>query len=198
MKVYCFCNQKGGAGKSTLCASVAVASGDSLILDTDPQGSVSAWFQARPHKYKVPECARCKPEDVFRIRRLSSSPLIFVDTAGDLTAGKAIDPADVCVIPVRPSIHDLRAAAATVELCAGKRTVFVLSACPPRRLITEHPLVNEAKQALLAFGLPIAPVAIRQRSAYAHSAVAGLGVTEWTDAKAAREIRELWTWLEDL
>jgi len=39
---------------------------------------------------------------------------------------------------------------------------------------------------------------VRQRSAYIHASVAGLGVSEWTDRKAGDEIKELWTWLSGL
>jgi hypothetical protein len=58
--------------------------------------------------------------------------------------------------------------------------------------------VKEAREALKAFKLPVCPVVVRQRAAYVHTAVAGLGVTEWTDRKAAEEIRELWQWLSVL
>jgi chromosome partitioning protein len=191
-------NQKGGVGKSTLCACLAVASGDALIVDVDPQATVSQWFEARPQDRDLPECAKARPADVSRIVSASLRKWIFIDTAGDLSAQQAIDASDLCIVPVRPSIHDLRAAAATVKLLASRRGVFVLNAAPTARWLAENPIVKEAREALKAFKLPVCPVVVRQRAAYVHTAVAGLGVTEWTDRKAAEEIRELWQWLSVL
>jgi chromosome partitioning protein len=198
MKAISFANQKGGVGKSTLCASLAVTAGDSLILDVDPQASVSQWFQSRPETLSLPECARSTPRDVGTIIKATKRQWIFIDTPGDLTAREAIEAADLCVVPVRPSIHDLRAAAATVKLLNGKPGVFVINAAPPARVFAENSFVREARRALQAFGLPICTVVVRQRSAYIHASVAGLGVSEWTDRKAGDEIAEVWTWLSGL
>jgi chromosome partitioning protein len=198
MKAISFANQKGGVGKSTLCASLAVTAGDSLILDVDPQASVSQWFQSRPETLPLPECAKSKPRDVATIIKATKRRWVFIDTPGDLTAREAIEASDLCVVPVRPSIHDLRAAAATVKLLNGKPGVFIINAAPPARVFAENSFVREAKQALQAFGLPICTVVVRQRSAYIHASVAGLGVSEWTDRKAEIEIAEVWQWLSGL
>jgi chromosome partitioning protein len=198
MRAISFANQKGGVGKSTLCASLAVTAGDSLILDVDPQASVSQWFQSRPETHPLPECARSKPRDAATIIKATKRRWVFIDTPGDLTAREAIDASDLCVVPVRPSIHDLRAAAATVKLLNGKPGVFVLNAAPPARVFAENSFVIEARRALEAFGLPICNVVVRQRSAYIHASVAGLGVSEWTDRKAGSEIAEVWQWLNAL
>jgi len=74
MKAISFANQKGGVGKSTLCASLAVTAGDSLILDVDPQASVSQWFQSRPETLPLPECARSTPRDVATIIKATMPP----------------------------------------------------------------------------------------------------------------------------
>lgn len=198
MHAISFANQKGGVGKSTLCASLAVIAGDSLILDVDPQASVSQWFQSRPEELALPECAKTKPKDVGTIIKATKRRWVFIDTPGDLTAREAIEASDFCVVPVRPSIHDLRAAAATVKLLNGKPAVFVINAAPPARVFAENSFVIEARRALEAFGLPICKVVVRQRSAYIHASVAGLGVSEWTDRKAGDEIKELWKWLSGL
>jgi chromosome partitioning protein len=198
MRAISFANQKGGVGKSTLCASLAVTAGNSLILDVDPQASVSQWFQSRPESLPLPECARSKPKDVATIIKATKRQWVFIDTPGDLTAREAIEASDLCVVPVRPSIHDLRAAAATVKLLNGKPAAFVINAAPPARVFAENSFVIEARRALEAFGLPICKIVVRQRSAYIHASVAGLGVSEWTDRKAEHEIKELWTWLSGL
>ena len=52
MKVIVLASQKGGVGKTTLTGNLAVAAdlagdGPSVLIDTDPQGSLSAWWNAR-------------------------------------------------------------------------------------------------------------------------------------------------------
>ena len=52
MHVIVLASQKGGAGKTTLAAHLAVAAeaagdGPAVLIDTDPQGSLSAWWNVR-------------------------------------------------------------------------------------------------------------------------------------------------------
>ena len=52
MYVIVLASQKGGAGKTTLAAHLAVATeaagdGPAVLIDTDPQGSLSAWWNVR-------------------------------------------------------------------------------------------------------------------------------------------------------
>ena len=47
-----FTSQKGGSGKTTLCGQLAVQAemagmGPVALIDTDPQGSLSDWWNAR-------------------------------------------------------------------------------------------------------------------------------------------------------
>jgi chromosome partitioning protein len=195
MKGIAFANQKGGVGKSSLCCTLAAHAGDALILDVDPQATASQWFRSRPEKHELPECAIARPRDVGRAIKATARRWVFIDTPGDLTAREALDASDLVVVPVRPSIHDLRAAARTVELLQGRRGVFVLNAAPVPRGTAESPFVVEARKALRAYPLEICPVVIHQRAAWVHSGIAGLGVTEWEDSKARAEIEELWAWL---
>ncbi len=53
MRVMAFASQKGGSGKTTLAGHIAVqaelaGAGPVAIIDTDPQGSLSDWWNARP------------------------------------------------------------------------------------------------------------------------------------------------------
>jgi chromosome partitioning protein len=195
MKSIGFANQKGGVGKSSLCCSLAAYAGDALILDVDPQATASQWFRSRPEQYELPECAMARPRDVGRAVKATARRWVFIDTPGDLTAREALDFSDLVVVPVRASIHDLRAAARTVELLQGRRGVFVINAAPVPRATAESPFVVEARRALGAYPLELCPVVIHQRAAWVHSGIAGLGVSEWDDAKASQEIKELWAWL---
>jgi len=58
MQVIALVTQKGGCGKSTLALSLAVAARGvnrrTLILDTDPQRTVSTWWQDR--EQDTPDC----------------------------------------------------------------------------------------------------------------------------------------------
>src|SRR4051812_8192939 len=51
MRIITLITQKGGVGKTTLAASLAVAAAESgervVALDLDPQGSLSSWGESR-------------------------------------------------------------------------------------------------------------------------------------------------------
>jgi len=51
MRSIAFLSQKGGSGKTTLAVHIAVAAESTgervTLIDADPQGSASAWSQAR-------------------------------------------------------------------------------------------------------------------------------------------------------
>lgn len=51
MNVLVFASRKGGSGKSTLAVHLAVhaakPSKPTLLIDTDPQGSLSLWHELR-------------------------------------------------------------------------------------------------------------------------------------------------------
>jgi chromosome partitioning protein len=53
MRVVVWNSQKGGSGKTSLCAAIAVEAeragdGPVFLADTDPQGTLSTWHEARP------------------------------------------------------------------------------------------------------------------------------------------------------
>ena len=48
------------------------------------------------------------------------------------------------------------------------------------------------------YGLPIAPIEITERRAFARAVASGRAVTEFeNNGKAAEEIRALWLWLKE-
>ena len=56
-------SQKGGSGKTSLCAHLSVEAerigdGPVYLIDTDPQGTLSAWHEARaaeaPRRVEIP------------------------------------------------------------------------------------------------------------------------------------------------
>jgi chromosome partitioning protein len=192
--------QKGGSGKTTIAAHLAVQAGRAgqgpiVLVDTDPQGSLGEWRSAR--KDAAPALATAKLADLAaNPAELWSDKAAFaiIDTPPALTASieQIIAIADLVVIPARPSPHDLRAIGATVEIArrAGKPFFFVLNGAAPRANITA-----EAVAALSEHG-PVAPVILHQRTDYAVSMIDGRTVMETVPTgRSAEEIAELWRYL---
>jgi len=202
VKVLAFLSQKGGAGKTTLAVHTAVAAHEAgrkvALIDTDPQRSASAWGEAR--QSAAPIVATASVADLARVltaARGDGIDLAIVDAAPHAApeAARIARTADLVVIPCRPTAFDLAAAQAAVRIvtAAKAKAVFVLSACPFRA-----PEIGETREALASYGLPVAPVEITDRRAFARAVATGRAVTEFEgDGKAAGEIRALWTWLQE-
>ena len=200
MHIIGIASQKGGSGKTTLAGHLAVqaeqaGSSPVALIDTDPQGSLSDWWNAR--EAETPCFARTTAatlkQDVEQLRELGMK-LLFIDTppAIEATIGDVIALCDLILIPVRPSPHDLRAAGATVEMVerAGKPLIFVLNAAAPRARIT-----NEAVMALSQHGT-VAPVILHQRTGFAASMIDGRTVNEIKgEPRSAEEIVSLWDYI---
>ena len=72
----------------------------------------------------------------------------------------------------------------------GATAVIVLNACPVGRSVAEASIVTEARQALAAYGLLLAPIAVAQRAAFSYALNDGRAVSEFEpDGKAAAELR---------
>lgn len=204
MKTVTLVTQKGGAGKTTLAASLAVAASEAgekvAALDLDAQGSLAAWGDVRS--------AETPAVDRLGADRLADLPAILkalgaqgftvaiLDTAGVASTGGnlAMQAADLALIPARPSSLDLKATMPTIEtlmrLEMRERFAFVLNQCPPGR----SSRAMEAATGLGVFGVLAEPT-ITLRADYQDAMTAGLGVTEYAPAgKAADEIRGLWAW----
>jgi chromosome partitioning protein len=200
MHIIAVSSQKGGSGKTTLAGHIAVAAdragwGKVALVDTDPQGSLSEWWNAR--KAETPLFARTVTArlgaDIERMRGFGID-LLIVDTppAIEATIVEVIRLADLVIIPTRPSPHDLRAVGATVELVErlAKPLVFVLNGATPRARIT-----SEAVMALSQHGT-LAPIVIHHRTGFAASMIDGRTVMEIAgDDRSAAEIMQLWDYL---
>lgn len=201
MHVIAFASQKGGSGKTTLAGHIAVeaerrGAGPVALIDTDPQGSLSQWWNAR--EAERPFFVRASDEgleaDLSHLKA-GGVKLVIIDTPPAITAtiGHVISQADLIVIPTRPSPHDLRAAGATVRLCeeVGKPLVFAVNGASPRARIT-----TEAVIALSHHGA-VAPTILHQQIDFASSMIDGRTVMEIaSNTKSPEEISELWSFLD--
>lgn len=200
MKVIAVASQKGGSGKTTLAGHLAVqaemaGAGPVALVDTDPQGSLSEWWNER--EAETPLFARTSIEnlknDIARMSQMGIK-LLFIDTPPAITEtiASVISQADLLVIPTRPSPHDLRAVGATVELAEGLDTplIFVVNGATPRARIT-----GEAAIALSQHGT-LAPSILHQRVDFASSMIDGRTVMELNAAsKSSEEVVKLWTYI---
>lgn len=202
MHVIAFTSQKGGSGKTTLAGHIAVEAerrgmGPVALIDTDPQGSLSEWWNAR--SAETPLFVQTSPQglshDLNHLRQ-SGVKLVVIDTPPAITTtiAQVIALSDLVVIPTRPSPHDLRAAGATVRLCEElhKPLVFAVNGASPRARIT-----TEAVIALSHHGA-VAPSVIHQRIDFASSMIDGRTVMEVSaQSRSPAEITALWAFLHD-
>ena len=200
MKVIAFLSQKGGAGKTTLAVHTAVVAHEAgqrvVVIDTDPQKSATVWGEARQHAAPIVATADVSElKRVLEAARDEGMSLAIVDAAPHAapSAASIARAADLVAIPCRPTAFDLAAVAGAVSIvrAAGTKAAFILSACPFRA-----PEIEETRDALRGYGLPIAPLGITDRRAFSRAVATGRAVTEFEeDGKAAGEIRALWSWL---
>ena len=200
MHVIVLANQKGGVGKTTLAGHLAVEAerldhGPVALVDTDPQGSLAAWWNERAAT--TPLFAQAQVDQLpLHLEQLDSSGirLVFVDTPPAITGSiqKVVTAADLIIVPTRPSPHDLRAVGATVQLVekAGKRMIFVVNSATVRARLT-----GEAALALSQHGT-VAPSIIHHRVDFATAMIDGRTVGELDSAStSAREISDLWQYV---
>lgn len=200
MKVIALTSQKGGTGKTTLSGHLAVeadrkGAGPVALVDTDPQGSLTQWWNARAAGTPafVQTAVSSLANDLARLRN-AGIRLVIIDTPPAITWAivEVIKVADLVVIPVRPSPHDLAASGTTVDMVEnlGKPMVFAINAASPRARIT-----GEAAVALSQHGT-VAPTTVHHRTEFAASMIDGRTVMELPRAeRSSAEIEALWRYL---
>ena len=202
MKTIALVTQKGGAGKSTLASSLAVAAHEAgervCLIDLDPQATLTTWGKTRGEA-DIPVVAATPAKLPAVIAALADKgvTLAFIDTPGaeGPAASAAMSAAQLCLIPARPTAFDLWASANTREaLKRGKGDyVFVLNQCPPAQ---QSARIEEGVAALEAMGGLLSPLVLA-RVDYQEAARLGWGVTELNPhGAAAGEMRALWASLK--
>lgn len=194
-------NSKGGVGKSTICANLAVAAAQTgqkvLIVDADVQAS-SMGFRSLRENNDIKATAITTATLHTDVKGFDNFDLIIIDAGGrdSVVFRSAVMAADLLLIPVLPSVYDIWAAEDTIKLVQdAKITKPDLKA----RLLLNQLMPNtimgrEALEEIEKFG-EIAPVLdskIYHRTAFKNSIGAGQGVIEFEPkGKAAAEIRAL-------
>ncbi|WP_159730630.1 AAA family ATPase [Methylosinus sp. Ce-a6] len=198
MRTIAFVTQKGGAGKSTLASSIAVAARSAgervFIIDLDPLQSLVKWSKAREATdVPVEHVPPAKLGKALVALEKKGVTLVVIDAPGADTeyTDAAIRAADLCIIPARPNVFDLWACELTRISIKDKKKdyAFLLNQCPPAQQTAR---VDQGAQALQEMGALLAPL-VSARVDYQEAARLGLGVCELNpEGVAAQEMRELW------
>jgi chromosome partitioning protein len=193
--------QKGGAGKTTLAAHLAVAYSTMkmrvVAVDIDPQQSLSRWYALRQERLgdagagvlvSAIEGWRARVE-VDRVAAGHDVVIIDSPPHAETEARIAIRAADLVVVPVQPSPMDLWATRPTLDLAASERVpvLLVFNRVLPRANLTEA-MEDEAKH----LGARIARARLGNRVAFASALAEGRAVGESQPrGRAAQEIAAL-------
>lgn len=196
--VYALCSTKGGCGKSSLAIHISVAASPFhrvLLVDADPQGTVSTWGAARTSDHPV--VVKANPSNIGEIleeARNEGFTLVVIDCPPHAIAGTAdlLAAADHVVIPCQPTMPDIAATqqAVTLVVASRKPFSFVINRAPARA-----PEVTQTQMALASAG-EVSPVVIGDRRAFSRALTDSLAVTEMPHGeKASFEILSYWNWL---
>jgi chromosome partitioning protein len=200
MRILTIASQKGGVGKITLAAHLAVeaeraGAGRVGVVDTTPPGSLAAWWNAReaPTPLFASVAIARLPEHLRGLQRRDVQ-LVVIDTPPALTdmIKAAVAVADLVLIPARPSPHDLRAVGVIVVMAEAEGLLFcfIVNGATPGTTIALG-----AMRALAQHG-KVAPVTLHQRIDFAASMVDGRTVSELNaGSRSAAEVTSLWQYV---
>ena len=200
-KIITVAQQKGGAGKTTLTAHLAVAYTAAkkkvAVVDIDPQQSLTMWFRLREERFGDAGAGLLVSQingwrvrnEVERLAREHEVVLIDSPPHAETEAKIAVRSAGLVVIPVQPSPMDVWATRPTLELASAEETpvLLVLNRVPPRAKLNDE-MLAEVK----GFGAQIAKAQIGNRVVFASALSEGRAVGEvQPSGKAAKEIAGL-------
>ena len=186
-KIITFANQKGGSGKTTLSANLAVLWANSeykvAVIDADAQKSLTYWLEARKKYYReepigidhYPFDVRNLNEDLKQIKR--KYDFIIIDSPPSITFEtiQIIKFSDFIYVPVQPSPIDLMATIPFLNISKQerKKTTVILNRVMPRAKITDAMIMR-----LRYAGAKIARSRISSKIIYAETFSVGRGVVD--------------------
>lgn len=196
-------NQKGGTGKTTVALNLAAGlqrRGSTLVLDADPQASISQWAAMSDDSRHLPAVEAVTQDDVpARIAQgMRGHRYVVIDcppTLQTATVGDVLNSVDVLLVPIQPSPVDLWA---SVDITAAVRhsrqhnprlKAFVVL----NQLDSRNALSRSMHEALAELEFPTLRAGLARRAAYRSAAVEGTSVygLGHRGKAAAREVEAL-------
>lgn len=204
MQTIAVLSQKGGAGKTTLAISLAVAAEQAgrqaVVIDLDPQATACNWSDRR--EAPAPVIVDAQPSRLPNaLQKAGEAGIEFavIDTPprAEQSALAAAKAADLVLIPIRPQIYDLETVPNTLEmlkLAGNPPALVVLNAISPWG--SRH---EQAAKALQGRGALMCPAMLTQRSAFGDSGALGLTALEYEPkGKAAQEVLAVYNYISKL
>ncbi len=197
MIVIAVANTKGGVGKTTLCASLAVAAeaeGARVgLIDLDPQRSLERWRRRRLNQVGLTLAFGAHAQEHLEDFKTGGFDYVLIDAPPAFIPQlrDCVEVADLVVIPLRPSMLDLMASseAVSVARAGNKSFLCVLNGVDYRE---RKKAGRASKEMLFGYDLPIADTVLTHRKPYVTAMAAGQGGSEARDDNVAEEVTALW------
>ena len=179
-------SQKGGAGKTTITMQLAAALAELrrsvAVADLDPQESAVRWSACASRIPPVPKAVFVAAGTAKAISRTIAQRahgvhLVLLDCPPSIEhphTMAALGLASFVLVPVVPGPTDLwstRAVEKFIQSEQQKRPSLRAALLPNR--VQRTAVAADVLEVLHEFALPLMPVAVAQRSAYAQSAIVG-------------------------
>jgi chromosome partitioning protein len=200
MQVIAVCNTKGGVGKSTITAALAVCASAEEgrhvgVVDLDPQQTLCHWFKFRAIK-DAPEVYGGEFHAPTAVNKLinAGKDYIFLDgpPAHLDIVNETIEASDFIIIPTTPSSVDLASTRHAIQLALeAKKPMLVVINNAIRRDNT----IETTRSLLVKNKIPCAETILYHRVSHVHGYTAGKTAAEVNngrDREAANEISALW------
>jgi chromosome partitioning protein len=199
--IYVICNEKGGAGKSSIAQSLAVylkleKDTDALLVDADPQRTTAEWAGERAES-DLPDvlCIELTGNITTQLKTLEKQyDSIIVDCGGaDSKAMRSsLAVANIALLPFRAKRRDLKVAPAMAEIIEMAQTLnpnlmvhSVITQAPT--LPSQGYRIQGAKTLLESLNLNPLKYVTRNLNAWDDADEAGQSVLEWQYDKKAGE-----------
>ena len=191
-------NGKGGVGKTTLTACLAVRAAEDrdahvAVVDLDPANSFAEWYARRgspdnPALYRGVDHAS---DAVEGLHLTSPYTHLFLDGPPNsiLLTEDAVRVSTLVIIPIRASGLDLGSSRDTIQMCQDYATAYLVVINGKGQ--HDGRLVDEARALLKSWKVPVAETVIAHRVQFINAMTTGKTGPE-KDLKAADEIDNLW------